>query len=437
MTVACDIIIDDQFRRLIPPPTADELEQLEANLVADGCRDPLVVWSGHGILLDGHNRLEICTRRGIAYNVAEVDLEDREAAENWIDTNQLGRRNLSPDGASLLRGRIYNRQKKAEGGRADRELWGGQNVHPKTSEILSTQFGVDERTIRRDGQFAASVEKLRDVAPELEREIVAGDAPARKDVIAAAKVVETEPDKAREILSKPHVSFNSGDNEWYTPQEIIERVRKVLGHIDLDPASHEEANGVIQADTFFSAEDDGLSQPWAGRIWMNPPYASELIGKFIDKLVEHVNKNDVTEACVLVNNATETRWFQSLMSVASAVCFPAGRIKFWHPRKVATPLQGQALVYVGAHREKFATEFMQIGTAMLVVCEPIEHCDTCKYKLFSSECGDRRGRSVDEVTEKEYWRATGRCYFWADPSESDDDDDSDDGDGEVSVSGEN
>src|SRR5689334_20469111 len=63
------IIIDDEIRALIPPLTTDERTQLMENLQAEGCRDPLVVWKGHGVLLDGHNRRDICTELGIPFQV--------------------------------------------------------------------------------------------------------------------------------------------------------------------------------------------------------------------------------------------------------------------------------------------------------------------------------------------------------------------------------
>ena len=158
-----------------------------------------------------------------------------------------------------------------------------------------------------------------------------------------------------------HVGYNSGDNEWYTPDQYIKAAKAVMGDIDLDPASTEVANTVVGAYRYYTAADDGLSQEWRGRVWMNPPYAQPFIAQFAERLVESVTSGDVIEACVLVNNATETAWFSGMLSQPSAVCFPRGRIRFWHPSKESAPLQGQAILYFGPNRDAFKAEFSQFG----------------------------------------------------------------------------
>lgn len=182
------VTVDDGFRTQIPPLSSEELAQLEENILAVGCRDPLTVWKGRGVLLDGHNRHEICTRHGLPFSVFEVDLPDRAAAEDWIDANQLGRRNLTPDAFRLLLGRRYNRAKKAGGGRADRDLSGGQSDHPKTAEAIATQHGVSEKTVRRAGKFAEEVEST----PELLAAVQEG-----RPVLQAKRELKEERREAR------------------------------------------------------------------------------------------------------------------------------------------------------------------------------------------------------------------------------------------------
>lgn len=164
-----------------------------------------------------------------------------------------------------------------------------------------------------------------------------------------------------EIKRTAHVSHNTGVSEWYTPAYYIAAVRQVLGWIDVDPASCAEANQVVQADLFYAADNDGLEHEWKGRVFLNPPYSQPLIARFSEKLIAEYRVGNTTEACVLVNNATETEWFQTLASEAAAICFPKGRVQFWHPERKAVPLQGQAVLYLGRQVDKFVDAFAGFG----------------------------------------------------------------------------
>lgn len=163
-----------------------------------------------------------------------------------------------------------------------------------------------------------------------------------------------------------HIAQSTGETEWDTPSEYIESARKVMGNIDIDPASNEQANERIQASIFYVAKDNGLDKSWPGNVWMNPPYAQPLIIKFCKKLVEKYESKEIKQACVLVNNATETNWFQRILGACKCVCFPKGRIKFIDKEgnPSGTPLQGQAILYFGKNEEGFSQEFSNYGLVL-------------------------------------------------------------------------
>lgn len=195
-----------------------------------------------------------------------------------------------------------------------------------------------------------------------------------------AEVVETAPRNdsgepqitARQVEAaierrSPHVANNSGENEWYTPRRIIELARSVMGGIDFDPASCELANESIQATEYRTKENSGLEGHWRGRVWMNPPYAQPLIAQFCEKAADEWMQSRIEQACVLVNNGTETAWGQGLLKTACAVCFPASRIRFIDKdgKPSGAPLQGQMIIYFGGYTGVFAEKFRELGACFV------------------------------------------------------------------------
>lgn len=218
-----------------------------------------------------------------------------------------------------------------------------KNQHDATNTKLAA-FGITDMQSHR---YQKLVEILED---EFDKKIL--------EIWASFK----EPTTAG-LFKAAHVSYNSGDNEWYTPSIYIEAARKTMGNIDLDPASSPEANRIVRATKFFTEEDNGLTKEWEGNVWMNPPYSQPLIEKFVNKFVESYK---IQQACVLVNNATETAWFQKLLKPARGVCFVKGRVKFIDKEGKAsgTPLQGQAILYYGRNTTKFNSNFKEFGTIL-------------------------------------------------------------------------
>ena len=201
----------------------------------------------------------------------------------------------------------------------------------------------------------ARAEEAARAKAEADKAVKKADAEAKKAAKKADKVGADSPDNVRGTQG-------TGDNEWYTPQEHIERARRVMGAFDVDPASNPIAQEKIGAGQFFTEETNGLAQEWNGRIWLNPPYAQPLIGQFMSKLCEEYEAGRCTEAVALTHNYTDTRWFQDTARAASAICFTRGRIKFYSPSgDIAAPTQGQAFFYFGPNVDAFAAEFSEVG----------------------------------------------------------------------------
>ena len=165
-----------------------------------------------------------------------------------------------------------------------------------------------------DGQLSMfHAKQIQDFTPEEQQQIL--ELPKRE----IARTVKNL--KMLKSGGQAAAASQTGNNEWYTPSEWIEMARQTMGSIDVDPASCEMAQQTVQASEWYDQERDGLKQEWQGNVWLNPPYARGLIDAFIEKLAEQFQSGIAKQAIVLVDNRTDTRWFQVLCSIASAVAF--------------------------------------------------------------------------------------------------------------------
>ena len=152
------------------------------------------------------------------------------------------------------------------------------------------------------------------------------------------------------------VHYSSNSPEWYTPREVVQRVAAAMGGIDLDPCSNSRTEPNVPAEAHFTAENDGLAQPWFGRVYMNPPYG-RVIGHWIEKLASEYEAGRVTEAIALVPARTDTAWFRRLPS--AYLCFVSGRLEF-SQAGVGAPFPS-ALFYLGERSAAFLSAFADFG----------------------------------------------------------------------------
>lgn len=194
-----NLSVDPEFQSKIPPLTAEERSQLEANILEEGrLLNPLIVWNG--FIVDGHNRFEILKEHPeIEYTILEKEFAGREEAIVWICKNQLGRRNLTPEQRRYLVGKQYEAEKRAHGG--SRKMEGeqpschGDNLvsQPKTCERIAQENGVNWRSVIRSEKFAQNVDAAEAAVPGTREKILSGKVkPTAAELAAVSRAAPEE-----------------------------------------------------------------------------------------------------------------------------------------------------------------------------------------------------------------------------------------------------
>lgn len=202
---------DEEFKHLIRPLLRKEYLQLEQNIIADGCRDPIVVW--HDVIVDGHNRYEICKRHGIPFDTKNMEFECREAAIAWICANQLGRRNITDETRKFLIGMQYESEKVVT--RIRNKI--GKNQHTVdissmndeeadkacrhwTAQRIAEENNVSAATVQKYAIFTRALEEIGKKEPRLVPKILSGQYKiAHKHVM---EMSELSPEDLRRINRK-------------------------------------------------------------------------------------------------------------------------------------------------------------------------------------------------------------------------------------------
>ena len=229
------IVVIEELRLFIPPLKEGELNQLEANILKEGVREPLIFWDKgtDKVLIDGHNRYGIIQKHGIKEFKTELRKFDSiEHVKDWMINLQLGRRNLTKEQTSYLRGMQYNREKKS----TQETLKKGnsplvQNEQTgETADRLSEQHKVSKMTIRRDADYARGIEMIGESKPVLKQEILSGVSKMKKSDIQAVGSGKKKVKELFEAQSPPPLSPSEGGQDM-SKDKIDYHKDKITYHV--------------------------------------------------------------------------------------------------------------------------------------------------------------------------------------------------------------
>ena len=228
--------IDQEFKNLIPPLTAEEYAQLEQNCLDYGIRDSLVITALPGesdtVLIDGHNRFEIAQKNNLSYNVRRLDFKDRDAIKEWIIKNQLGRRNVPAyvraELALKLKPVIAAKAKERQGTRTDK----GNIVQnsARSRDELAKAAGVSHDTIHK-------VEKIQQKAPEEVKEALRkGEMSINQayQIVDPPKSVQQSMREFKRQAREEHKKFEQTSKEDVVDIQEVKRDKTNLEIIALD-----------------------------------------------------------------------------------------------------------------------------------------------------------------------------------------------------------
>ena len=214
------LIIDPQFKNLIRPLKRKEYAQLEANILADGCREPITVWKG--IIVDGHNRYEICHRHQIPFSIVELEFVCREEVIAWICANQLGRRNISEEMRKFLIGKQYEAEKTVTRIKNPRGLnqysddreeraqraAASKNARHQTATRIARENNISRGTIEKYAIYSRAVDAIAEKEPEIVPKILSGQYKiAHKNVVELSRLSPAEIRKVGHKIQKMQDPF--------------------------------------------------------------------------------------------------------------------------------------------------------------------------------------------------------------------------------------
>jgi hypothetical protein len=223
------LVVDDEFRNLLEAHSAEELDQLRKNIVRDGrVIDPIVVWEGEDIVVDGMTRYEIALAENVPFTTIDIPFENRQQVKDWIFAHQFGRRN--GDGISRARWRAMLVEAKAS------KISNVRGLKTAIVDSVAKATGVSARQIWSD---LAVTEVLDSLTPQAKRNIVHGHIAATPESILSIKdLPESQKSQVCDVLE--NLPTNVGEDLVF--RSVEEVVQAVAEHQSGQPEKPEQKN---------------------------------------------------------------------------------------------------------------------------------------------------------------------------------------------------
>jgi len=201
------IEIKEEFKNLIPALSAEEYAQLEANILNEGIREPIITWNGY--IIDGHNRYDIATRFDLEYKTTSKHFESEQSVKEWMILNQFGRRNLSNYQRSVLAlqlEEVFSKKAKEKEYERKTTFVKSQKSNLETvntNKEISKLSGIGQQTISR-------VKVIQEKAPEeVKQKLATGEV----SINAAYQEIKKEEKKTQRIkeINKQLIEIETGN----------------------------------------------------------------------------------------------------------------------------------------------------------------------------------------------------------------------------------
>ena len=195
-----ELTIDPEFSTLCWPLDEDEIAELHASILGEGCRDPILYWKcgDKNIIVDGHNRHKFCTERGIEYRTQEMIFADRDSAHDWIIQNQLGRRNASAVQRRYLIGSLTIARRAAAEGASGRVL-------ASIVDEVAKEVHTSRRQIYDDMDLTRKLDAMKEPFPKIHQAVVLGHVTAHN----AELLCDLPPEIVARIETTPEIDLKT------------------------------------------------------------------------------------------------------------------------------------------------------------------------------------------------------------------------------------